>query len=170
MKLSRLIMPFVICSIGIATYAQDNAVNVLINKYSDIDGFSVVKISGDMIKMLSESDAAEEELQDAMDGLSNIVILSVEDDDLNEEINFYTEIGDKIPWDNYIEIMSIKDSDMRIKMVIRKNDEGISEFLMLGGGEDNFLISITGSVDLQNISKISDSVDELIEAEVDINY
>jgi len=41
-------------------------------------------------------------------------------------------------------------------MMVRESGEGrISEFLMIGGGNDNVLISIVGDIDLKSISKIS---------------
>lgn len=153
-----------IALIGLQVNAQQAAVKKLFDKYSEQEGFTVVHVSGEMIALMAESNESDEEMQDALEGINGIMILTVEDEELNKTINFYKEIGDKIPWDEYIEIMNIKTSDMRMKMVVRKAEGKVSEFLMLGGGDDNFLISIMGNVNLNNISKIEDIIDAQIDS------
>jgi hypothetical protein len=70
-------------------------------------------------------------------------------------LNFYKEICIRLPIAQYEELMSVKEKDQVFKMFIRKKGSVITEFLMIGGGNDNVLICITGNIDLKSISKLS---------------
>lgn len=113
--------------------------------------------------MLKLSFASEKESKDefnkALKGLESIRILSP-DSILNARgLNFYKEITKSLPIAQYEELMSVKEKDQVFKMLIRKKGNSITEFLMIGGGKSNLLISITGNIDLKSISKLSKSMD-----------
>jgi hypothetical protein len=42
--------------------------------------------------------------------------------------------------------MSVRESDQDIKMYVRAKGRVINEFLLIGGGEDNFIIQIKGNI------------------------
>jgi hypothetical protein len=56
-------------------------------------------------------------------------------------------------------MMSIKEKNKDVKMLIREEKGKILEFLMIGGGESNFVICIQGNIDLASIKKLSKSMD-----------
>ena len=71
-------------------------------------------------------------------------------------MNFYDEIIKDFPEDGYEELMVVKKKDQDVRFFIRKEGKIIKELLMIvGGNEDNALISIQGDIDLKTISKLS---------------
>ena len=143
-------------------WAQKTAVDNLFDKYAYKDGFTTVFISKDMFRLFASikgEDAPSEELMKAIAGLKDIKILTSETPNVN--INFFNEIGNQIPFEEYTNLMVVKEEDQEIRMMIKEKNGAINEFLMLGGGEDNILISITGDIDLKSIIQLSQTIDDL---------
>lgn len=142
--------------------AQQSAVDKLFEKYAFKDGFSTVFISKAMFELFinqNETKQDPKELEEAITGLESIKILTIEDSTLNKKIDFFAEVGNQIPFEEYTTLMMVKEKDSQLRMVIKKHNNKISEFLMLSGGNDNVLISIKGNVNLNSISKISDAIE-----------
>jgi len=142
--------------------AQNSPVDRLFDKYADKNGFTSVFISKQMFELFAAKDMASrdsEEYKNALSGIKSIKILTVEDSVLNRSINFFKEIGKEIPLEEYSTLMVIKEKNQDLRMMVREKNGKITEFLMLGGGNDNVLISIVGELDLNSISKISKAID-----------
>lgn len=159
---SKLIVLFIVLSTSIGFGQTTTAVDELFDKYAYKDGFTTVYISKYMFGLFSnlddESEEEADELKKAIKGLESIRILTV-DDDYDKPLNFFKEVGDLIPFDQYQPLMVVKEKDQDLRMLLREVNGQIVEFLMLGGGSDNLLISITGKLDLESIAKISESMD-----------
>ena len=144
------------------TFAQNTAVDKLFDKYAYKEGFTTVFISKQMFELFAKKDLASQdskELENAISGLKSIKILTIEDSTINRSINFFDEIGKEIPFEEYTTLMVVKEKNQDLRMMVKEKNGKIVEFLMLGGGNDNLLISITGEIDLNSISKISKAID-----------
>jgi len=137
-------------------YGQNSAVDQLFSRYADKDGFTSVCISKGMFNLFAREDESKDEFNKAIKGLESIRILTPDGTIPKGSFNFYKEICKSLPIAQYEELLSVKETDQVFKMLIRRKAGGIiSEFLMIGGGNDNVLISITGNIDLKSISKLS---------------
>lgn len=137
--------------------------DALFDKYSGKDGFTSVYITQHMFSLFAniETDEDESGFMDLVKNLNCIKILSMEKDSLNPNpsVNFYDEMMKNFPKNKYEELMVIKKSDQNINFYIHKDGKKISELLMIvGGKEDNAMVSIQGDIDLKTISKLSKSM------------
>lgn len=137
--------------------------DALFDKYSGQEGFTSVYITQHMFSLFADIETEEDEdgFIDLVKGLNCIKIVSVDDEspEKNKEVNFYKEIMTDFPKDKYEELMVVKKKDQDVKFYILKDGKRISELLMIvGGAEDNALISIQGDIDLKTISKLSKSM------------
>jgi hypothetical protein len=142
--------------------AQNTAVDQLFSKYADKDGFTTVSISKAMFSLFNNGSESKDEFNKAVKGLESIQILapdSAMQARYKGKLNFYSEISKGLPLSQYEELMSVKEKDQVFKMLIRKKGTVITEFLMIGGGNENVLICITGNIDLKSISKLSKAMD-----------
>jgi len=139
--------------------AQTNSTNPIddmFDKYSKLDGFTIVTISSKMFSMLANLDTENEDNDNLMSRLKSIKILAVEDSLLNFKVNFYTELSSKFKFPLYEELMVVKEGKNTTKFLIRQNKELINELLVITGGPGgNSIISIEGDLTLKNISDIS---------------
>ena len=138
--------------------AQATAIDELFDKYSGKEGFTSVYISPGMFELISHVDCDDETVE-IMSSLKCIKILASEDDCRDtENINFYQEIIDKIPLDEYKELMVVREKDQDLKFLVKEDQGIITELLLIAGGEDNALISIQGNINLKKISSLSKSM------------
>jgi hypothetical protein len=158
MKIFKILL---ISLISFSAFGQKSPVDAIFDKYSEIEGFTTVYISKSMFSLFanSESKNSQDAFARIISGLESIRILSVEDSILNTKINLYKELSKELPMEKYEPLMVIKEKNQDTRMLIRKSNGIILEFLMIGGGEDNFLISITGNLDLESIRSLSKTMD-----------
>lgn len=150
-SLTVLLFPFVM-------QAQNTAVDELFEKYSGKEGFTSVYITSYMFGMFSNVETDDPDFDELIKNLKGIKILAT-DDSYSGNANFYKEIIDKLPMSQYKELMVVKEKDQDVKFLINEKDGKIIELLLIvGGKDDNALISIQGNIDLKNISKLSKSL------------
>ena len=155
------------------TLSAQSPADALFDKYSGQVGFTSVYITPHMFSLFADIETEEEEsgFMELVKNLNSIKILTMEADttagDFNSEdydnrdfhtgkINFYNEIMKDFPKNKYEELMVVKKSDQDVTFYIQKEGKKISELLMVvGGADDNALISIQGDIDLKTISKLS---------------
>jgi hypothetical protein len=140
---------------SVFVYGQNSAVDQLFNRYAEKDGFTTVSISKGMFNLFAREDESTAEFNKAIKGLESIRILAPDETLPKGSLNFYKEICKSLPVTQYEELLSVKEKDQVFKMLIRRKAGIITEFLMIGGGNENVLISITGNIDLKSISKLS---------------
>lgn len=157
-KLSLIILVFVF---PLLVFSQHPSVNKLFEKYAEKDGFTTVYISKNLFKMVGEMDLDDPEVDELINKLETIKILASDSEFINENnLNFYEEIMDELPIDEYEELLVVKEKDQDVKFMVKEKNGIISELLLVVGGKDNnALISITGNIDLKHISKLASSME-----------
>ncbi|MCY1719527.1 DUF4252 domain-containing protein [Prolixibacteraceae bacterium Z1-6] len=141
--------------------AQKTPVDKLFDKYANQKGFTTVNISGKLLGFASQIETGDEELGSMLSSLNGIRVLTVEDDDLNKEIDFYKELDkDGFFKNNDFEVlMEVTEDDEVVRFLAKDAGNGkISDLLLVVGGDDNALISISGIIDPANIGKITKAV------------
>lgn len=165
MKKSIFILTaFLISSLSVA---QTGSIDNLFDKYSEKEGFTSVYISGKMLSMLGSLNKESENKDNILLRIKSIRILS-QDSLSTEKVNFYDELGKKLDFSVYEELMVVKENHEVTKFLIRQTGNTISELLLVTGGTGgNTLISIRGDLNLKELSEISKTigVDELQELE-----
>lgn len=156
--MKKVIVNLIILLIPGMLLAQKTPVDELFDKYSGKEGFTSVYITSYMFSMFTDVETSDPEFDELMKNLKAIKILAT-DETYNGNANFYKEIVDKLPMDQYKELMVIKEKDQDVKFLVNEKDGKIVELLLIAGGKDeNALISIQGNIDLKNISKLSKSM------------
>ncbi len=149
--------------IPLMVMAQDNSpIDKLFNKYANKDGFTTVNISGKLLSFASKFDDSKKDEASMLEKLSGIRILSVENKELNKDLNFYKELEADgfFKNNNYEVLMEVTDKNEVVRFYGRSGEKGkLSELLLVVGGDDNTLISIRGVIDPDDIGKITGSLD-----------
>jgi len=146
----------------VAVFAQKSPVDKLFDKYANKDGFTTVNISGKLLGFASSLDTGDPNTQKMLSDLKSIRVLSVDDDKLNDKIDFYHELNSDgfFKKNDYEVLMEVTEKDQVVHFLARSEKNGkISDLLLIVGGEDNALISIRGLIDPENIGKITGAMD-----------
>jgi hypothetical protein len=130
---------------GVA-YGQ-RSIDRLFERYANNDGFVTLTISGNLLNLL-KSDENEWNENHWPDKITEIRILVQEDKNKGIE-NFYDLAKRDLDSRDYEEFMTVKKSDQDLKMLVRMDGKIIREFLLIGGGEDNFIIQAKGRVTIK---------------------
>lgn len=152
---------FLLLACPFLALAQTSPVDYLFDKYAEQDGFTTVYISSFMFSMLQKfsKDEKDDDIKQLINKLEGIKILTMDDNKNAEKVNFYKEVMANISLKEYKELMVVKEKGQEIKMLLKEPKDGENgEFLMVGHGDDNMLISIVGKIDIESLSKLSGSM------------
>lgn len=159
--MKKLILSLVLL-IPLMVMAQEGSpIDKLFNKYANRDGFTTVNISGKLLSFASNFDDSKSKETEMLAKLSGIRILSVENKDLNKDLNFYKELEANgfFKNHNYEVLMEVTEKNEVVRFYGRSGEKGkLSELLLVVGGDDNTLISIRGVIDPDDIGKITGSL------------
>ncbi|MFO7827608.1 MAG: DUF4252 domain-containing protein [Bacteroidales bacterium] len=137
--------------------AQD-FVDQLIEKYQGQKGFTTVIVNKGLLDLAAAMDD-DEDLEKMKGMIDNIRIIAMEDYLNSENINFYNEIISQVDVDLYQELMTVKESDNDVVFFVKYAGKDIDELLLIvGGSDDNAVISIKGKINLKEMAALSGSV------------
>lgn len=159
-NMRRAFLLYILATLTLVSFAQTNPIDALFEKYSGKEGCTTVYISSRMFSLIARADFDDEEMEEMMNNLKSIRILTVEDSLLNKSVNFHDELQKNLDYSKYEELMVVQDGKQDLKFLIKENGKRIEELLMIGGGDDggNILLSIKGDLDLENIANISSKI------------
>ena len=158
MNTMRKIVLIMAMLLPMAVLAQKTPVDKLFEKYANQKGFTTVNISGKLLGFASQIETGDKATSDMLSGLSGIRVLTVEDDELNKTINFYAELEKDGFFKNngYEVLMEVTEPDEVVRFLAKDAGNGkIADLLLIVGGDDNALISISGIINPEDIGKIT---------------
>jgi hypothetical protein len=159
----KKILIFITLAVIAANSRSQSPIDKVFDMYSGTEGFTTVYITKYMFDMFRDMDKGEgdKEMSEVINGLNSIKILATDDDpNTKTNIDLYKEVMKVLPKSEYKELMVIKEKDEDVLFLIREKDNKVTELLMIVGGPDeDAIISIQGDIDMKNISKIAKSLD-----------
>jgi hypothetical protein len=168
--MKRLILILAVL-LPMAVLAQKTPVDKLFEKYANQKGFTTVNISGKLLGFASQLETGDKATTDMLSGLKGIRVLSVEDSELNKKLDFYTELEQSGFFKNndFEVLMEVTEANEVVRFLAKDAGNGkISDLLLVVGGDENTLISISGIIDPQSIGKITKAMNIDI-GDIDVN-
>ena len=126
-----------------------------------------VSISKEMFTQIlsmavSQNDSASREMKGIMDKLTGLKVITYDIDtmDYSKAVSIYNEWAGIFPPSTYKELMAVTEGRDNYKFMTKQDADGkISEMVMLmKGRKELVVISLTGVIDMSNVSKISRSM------------
>jgi len=164
--MKKLILSIIIVAFSFSSYAQNSSIFDKFEDYDEVTTVVVTKQAFKMLKKISSDSEEGKEFQNLVEGLNDLKVFTTEDSKIASEMQ--SIFNQYLKKEKMVELMRVKDKDANVKIYIRegKDDEHVSEFLMLvdemninhnGNRADAevVVISLTGDIDLNNISKIT---------------
>jgi len=147
--------------------AQNSAVDKLFNKYKGKEGVTTVQISPELFQVVKAMEIEEIDEHDIpFDKIASVKILTIEDEEGWEGVNFYDEISKDLDVGDFAEVLTVDDGGETVRMWMKTNDAVVNEFLLIVGGDDNVLIYITGDFNLNDLEGLAESFDEDIDIDL----
>jgi hypothetical protein len=150
--------------ISFITYAQ-SPIDKIYEKYSGQDGITAVNFTKEMFQMMQQMKIGDsaggdmKEMKNIVDQLSGVKVLMYEFDSTQvmKAVGMYNEFAGAYSSSAYKELMTIQEGRQFVKFMTKQETSGkVSEFVMLLKDKKEVgVISLTGSIDLASISKMS---------------
>ena len=147
--------------------AQNSAVDNLFSKYKGKEGVTTVQISPELFQIVKAMEIEEIDEHDIpFDKIASVKILTIEDEEGFEEVNFYTEIKKDLDVADFAEVLTVDDGGETVRMWMKAENSVVSEFLLIVGGDDNVLIYITGNFNMNDLEGLAESFDQDIDIDM----
>ncbi|MBX2870646.1 MAG: DUF4252 domain-containing protein [Saprospiraceae bacterium] len=167
MKWIKLTLALLLMGAVSGLSAQANAIDKYFKQYVEDEHFSVVYVGPTLFKWMKK--LGQEDKDDSRDSETDAVIKAVEDAQglriLTTDINprqYYDEAKSKINTKEYELLMTVRSKDGdNVEFLGKLKGDAIEELLLISVGEESFvLLSLVGLLDLADISKIADEIEE----------
>lgn len=166
MKWIKFTMVFLLMGAVSGLSAQANAIDKYFKQYVDDENFSVVYVGPTLFKWMKN---LGKEDNDERDSETDAVIKAVEDAQglriLTTDVNprqYYDEAKSKISTKEYELLMTVRSKDGdNVEFLGKLKGDAVEELLLMSIGQESFvLLSLVGLLDLADISKIADEIEE----------
>lgn len=165
--MKRAVLLILVIAFPAFLMAQNSAVDKLFAKYKGKQGVTTVNISPELFQMVNAMGIEELEEQDfPMDKIVSVKILTIEDEEGWEDVNFYDEIKKDLDVSDFAEVLTVDDGGEVVRMWMKADKAVVSEFLLIVGGDDNVLIYITGDFNMNDLEELTEHMDH----DIDIDF
>lgn len=144
--------------VSMSVFAQKNAISKYFSEYENREDFTQVQLTGKIFQMISAMDSEDEELKEAQQLFENVRgVHIIGGESIDNGYEMYQSAMKKLK--GFELLMSIKEKDNDFSIMIDENAGVVDELVMIGGGDDNFvIIDVFGEIDLNQLSKVVNTV------------
>jgi hypothetical protein len=146
---------------GQALSAQNDAITKYFNQYKDDASFTIVNVSPKLFEMIANIASEEVEDPEVLEMIKEMKGLKILKTELTP-MKFYEEAIAKIDTKDYEELLTVRDEDQNVRIMVKDEDGGniVNEMLLLVGGKDEFvLLSFVGKLHLNKLAKLAKNMD-----------
>lgn len=161
--MKNLITLFVSLFIAVNVFAQPLSIQNFLKKYASQEDFTSIEVSENLFKLVASIEGNEEidQLDDIIGKLRGVHVLVFEKEGANEQATaLFNEAMAAFNSNSYNELLSLKGKGENVKLLVKsQNDAVIDDLILIVNDGDEFaLISITGQIDISNLSKLGKSI------------
>jgi hypothetical protein len=159
LMIKPIIIALAICFTS-AGIAQNNAIDKYFSNYADDERFTKVSISSKMFNLFtnfSTEDADEQQVIETISKLKGLKILI--GNEISDSKQIYKSVNNTAS-NSYEELMTVENAEQEMIFYISESSGIINELvLLMYEGENVMILSLTGDIDLQELSNLSDKMD-----------
>ena len=169
---TQFLTTLLVLAMGFSTYAQNTSIFNKFEEYNDVTTVVVTKKAFEMLSKIANDSKEGKEFNNLVSGLEDLKVFTTENTKIASEMT--ATFNKHIKSNKLSELMRVKDKDAHVRIYIRegKDADHVSEFLMLvdemniqskhkgskRGTPEVVIISLTGDIDLNNISKLTEKM------------
>lgn len=154
----KKIIPFIVAALFFLTSCDTNSgVSEAFLKYAHQEGVTSVSVPGWLISLGAKFADLSEDERELLESIDKVKVLSLEDSDLNGEVNLNKEFKFKINQNGeYEELLTVNDEDENVTIFGKLDDNIIKELIILVGGDDNAMVYVKGEIRPELINNVID--------------
>ena len=160
-KMKKIILTLIIDGYGIVSYAQSSVFDK-IEKMEEVTSVVIAKDAFIMASKFGGNSPEAKEYVEMVKGLDNLKVYTTEHAGIAKQMG--DAVNSYLKTSKLSELMRVKDKDANVKIFIKpgKDENHVSELLMFvsdmqnKGNQEAVILSLTGEIDLNKISKITE--------------
>jgi hypothetical protein len=161
--MKKIIILISICLYSTTAWAQQRPLESFFNKYQTDSSFTVINISPMMFRMFAKmnADSSNQQKNQVMDIAKKLTGLRIiTKDNASNSTKLFNEANNMLSGKNFEKLMTVQDHNEQVKFLIKPGADGkIHHLIMLIGGDNEFFaMSLTGDINLDELSKIAGSM------------
>ena len=154
--MKRMVIALFIAFCTVSLYGQRNSLDDFFDSYSDREGYTSIQINGNIFGFLRTLDD-DADLSGLDRKVTSIRIVSTKGDRYARETDFMSELKPVIRRGRYEELMTVKDHDSDLSIMVKGSGDIITEVLIIASGENDAVIQIRGTLTREDIDRISEN-------------
>ncbi|MFU8861867.1 MAG: DUF4252 domain-containing protein [Cyclonatronaceae bacterium] len=137
----------------VAGSAQNYEIDALFNRFSSVEGATHLNLSGGLIDLFFKN-SDDKNMTDAAKKISHVQLLTFSGE---HHTDFFQSVTGSLSKSTYTELMRINDAGDHFVVLADMDESSVSELILVGGGNENVLIRIRGSLSLDELNDLSGS-------------
>ncbi|MDZ7635290.1 MAG: DUF4252 domain-containing protein [Bacteroidales bacterium] len=154
--MKRMVLTLLIAALAVAIYGQRNSLEDFFDSYADRDGYTSVTISGDLFGLLGRFDD-DHEMDGADRKITSVRIVSRKKENGFSGTGFLSEIRGVIRRGRYEELITVKDPETDLSIMVKSNGNIIREILVVASGENEAVIQVCGNLTREDVERLSEN-------------
>ena len=157
--MKKIILLISMCLYSTSLWAQQDPLDSFINKYKSDSTFTIVNVSPEMFRLFAQTNTdSTNHVMDVAKKLKGLRIISK--DNARNSRELFKEANAALSGKHYENLMTVRDHNDHVKFLINQGADGLIHHLIMLVSDDNDFtaISLTGDIDLDEISKIAGSM------------
>jgi len=154
--MKRMVLTVLIAAFAVSLFSQRNLLDDFFDNYSGRDGYSSVTIDGNLFSLLRNFDD-DPDLEGLDRKITSIRIVSREKDNGFSGEGFLSEIRGVIRRGRYEELVTVKDPDTDLRIMVKSSGDAIREILVVASGENEAVIQISGHLTREDVDRLSEN-------------
>lgn len=154
--MKRMVLTVLIAAFAVSLFSQRNLLDDFFDNYSGRDGYSSVTIDGNLFSLLRNFDD-DPDLEGLDRKITSIRIVSREKDNGFSGEGFLSEIRGVIRRGRYEELVTVKDPDTDLRIMVKSSGDAIREILVVASGENEAVIQISGHLTREDVERLSEN-------------
>ncbi len=159
--MKKILFAFVFMIAGQGLVGQSDAITKYFDQYKDDERFTIVNVSPKLFEMIATVAAEEVEDPEVLEMIKEMEGLKILKTEFSP-MKYYEEAIAKIDTRDYEELMTVRDEDQNVRILVKDDSDGkvVNELLLIVGGSDEFvLLSFVGKLHLDKIAKLASNMD-----------
>ncbi len=154
--MKRMVLTVLIAAFAVVLYGQRSSLDGFFDSYSDRDGYTSVTINGNLFGLLKSSEKQADK-KGSDQKITSVRIVSREKATGLSGAGFLSEIRGVIRRGGYEELVTVKDHDTDLRIMIKGRGDAIREILVVASGEKEAVIQICGNLTREDVERLSEN-------------
>ncbi len=153
--MKKVILSIFVIALGAVTLAQSGDINRLYYTYQGDSEVISMYIPGFLCRLAANVGDLDPEEKVLLKSIRSIKLLVVENEAINQRVNFVDEINLDRANSDYVLMLTVHEADQDVLILGKKKGECIRDLVIIVGGEENVMVAIKGTMNADMLDALS---------------